>query len=217
VEVDHVKLARWFLPDNPDVLAMLCAQAAVSVEGMDALARWAGGESGADDEVRDAEHRADDHKRELRRALRSSLLTPLDAEDLYALSERLDAAVNQAKDAVREAEVMGLAPGGPEHEMAVLLHEGTRLLCEAFDALAEGASGSGAAPIPGVVTDRADAAIKAQRRLERVYRASMSALIDEEDLREVMGRRELYRRLARVGDTLVEVAERVWYAAVKEG
>ena len=45
----------------------------------------------------------------------------------------------------------------------------------------------------------------------------MSALIDEADLREVMGRRELLRRLARVGDTLVEVAERLWYAAVKEG
>ena len=45
----------------------------------------------------------------------------------------------------------------------------------------------------------------------------MQALIDEEDLRELTGRREIYRRLSRVSDTLVEVAERVWYAAVKEG
>ena len=71
--------------------------------------------------------------------------------------------------------------------------------------------------MPREATDCADAAVKSQRRLERVYRASMSALIDEEDLREVTARRELYRRLARVGDTIIEVAERVWYAAVKEG
>jgi hypothetical protein len=43
----------------------------------------------------------------------------------------------------------------------------------------------------------------------------MSALIDIEDLREIAARRELYRRLARTGDRLVDVAERVWYAVLK--
>ena len=36
------------------------------------------------------------------------------------------------------------------------------------------------------------------------------------DLREVMGRREAYRRLSRIGDLVHTVAERVWYAVVKE-
>jgi uncharacterized protein Yka (UPF0111/DUF47 family) len=212
-----VKMSRWFLPDNPDVLGMLVEQARVSVEGMDALARWANGDPAAADQVRDAEHRADTHKRELRRALRSSFLTPLDAEDLYALSERLDAAVNQAKDTVREAEVMAMVPDQAEQEMAHLIAEGTRLLATAFEVLAQVGHGQGSSPVPRSATDDADAAVKCQRRLERVYRASMSALVDEEDLRELTGRREIYRRLARVSDTLVEVAERVWYAAVKEG
>jgi hypothetical protein len=44
----------------------------------------------------------------------------------------------------------------------------------------------------------------------------MSALIENEDLREVTARRELYRRLARAGDELVRVAERVWYSVLKE-
>lgn len=35
-------------------------------------------------------------------------------------------------------------------------------------------------------------------------------------IREVMGRRELYRRLSRIAETVVDVADRVWYAAVKE-
>ena len=44
----------------------------------------------------------------------------------------------------------------------------------------------------------------------------MSSLLAVTDLREVMGRREIYRRFARIGDDITEVAERVWYAAVKE-
>ena len=212
-----MKLSRLFLPEMPDVLGMLVQQAEVTVEGMVALGRWTDGDPDASDAVRDAEHRADEFKRQLRLALRKSFITPLDAEDLYALSERLDAALNQVKDAVREAEVMAMAPGESERAMAVLLVEGTRHLADAFDSLAQAESGPRSEAIPRQATDCADAAIKSQRRLERVYRSSMSALIDEEDLREVMGRRELLRRLARVGDTLVEVAERLWYAAVKEG
>ena len=44
----------------------------------------------------------------------------------------------------------------------------------------------------------------------------MSALLEIDDLREVMARREIYRRFTHVGDSLVTVAERVWYAVVKE-
>ena len=105
-----------------------------------------------------------------------------------------------------------MAPGESERAMAALLVEGTRHLADAFDSLAQAERGPRSEPIPRQATDCADAAIKSQRRLERVYRSAMSALIDEEDLREVMGRRELLRRLARVGDTLIEVAERLWYA-----
>jgi hypothetical protein len=62
----------------------------------------------------------------------------------------------------------------------------------------------------------ADAAIKCQRRVEHSYRSAMSTLLHDVDLREVMGRREAYRRLSRIGDLVHTVAERVWYAVVKE-
>jgi uncharacterized protein Yka (UPF0111/DUF47 family) len=199
---------RWFLPETPDVVGMLHAQVEVTLEGLDALGRWAeGGGVEAADAVRDAEHRADSAKRALHRALRIAFTTPVDAEDLYWLSERLDAVINGAKDAVREAEVMAMAPDPPVAEMATLLVEGVAHLDDAVAHLV--ADGDEA-------TEAADAAVKCQRRIERVYRAAMSDLIELDDLREVMSRRELYRRMARLGDTLVEVAERVWYAVVKE-
>ena len=95
--------------------------------------------------------------------------------------------------------------------MAACVADGVRQLSEAFDRLGSTDNGDGEA-----ATDAADKAVKAQRQLERVYRQGMSALLEVSDLREVIGRRELYRRFARIGDDVTEVAERVWYAAVKE-
>ena len=187
---------------------MLRAQSAITEEGMEALAAWAGGEEEAADRVRHCEHRADKAKRELATALSTAFTTPLEPEDLFELSRRLDEVLNSAKNAVREAEVMAIAPNGAIAEMATALLEGTRHISEAFATLD--------APSTGDATAAADVAVKSQRRLEHIYRAAMSALIEEEDLREVAGRRELYRRLSRMSDILVAVAERVWYAVLKE-
>ncbi len=202
----------WFLPDNPDVLGMLRRQAQVTIEGMDALTAWAAGDEAAADSVRTKEHEADDVKRALRVALRQAFITPIGAEDIYVLSERLDSVMNGAKDAVRESEVMSLPPNEAITAMAALLAEGVRHLADAFERLdTAGGRDSGEA-----ATIDADEAIKTCRGLERVYRKAMSALVQSDDLREVMGRRELYRRFSRISEDVAEVAERVWYASVKE-
>jgi len=200
----------WFLPKDPDVLGTLRAQAAVTIEGMAALVEWAGGDGTAVDRIRDAEHRADRVKKELRAQLKAAFITPIGAEDLFVMSGRLDAVINGAKDAVRESELMAVPPDPTVAAMAAQLVEGVHRLAEAFDHLGR-SDGDGEA-----ATDAADRAVKAQRQLERVYRQGMSALLEVSDLREVMGRRELYRRFARIGDDVTEVAERIWYAAVKE-
>jgi len=202
----------WFLPENPDVLGMLRQQAQVTIDGMEALTAWAAGEPGAGDTVRAKEHEADDVKRALRIALRQAFITPIGAEDIYVLSERLDSVMNGAKNAVREAEIMALPPDEAITSMAALLAEGVHHLADAFEQLAaHGGKDSGEA-----ATTDADEAIKTGRNLERVYRTAMSALVQSDDLREVMGRRELYRRFSRISDDVAEVAERVWYASVKE-
>jgi uncharacterized protein Yka (UPF0111/DUF47 family) len=208
-----MKPSRWFLPENPDVLDMLGRQAAITCEGMAALVGWANAEPDAAERVRDLEHRADDTKRELRLALTNAFITPIDAEDLYVMSERLDAVLNGAKDTVREAEVMAMKPDEAVAAMAALLADGAGHLATAFERLGSDQRGK----IAVSATEAADAAVKSQRRLERVYREAASALLAVDDLREVMGRRELYRRLSRVSETLVEAADRVWYATVKEG
>ena len=198
---------RWFLPDTPDVLGMLRRQLAVTLEGMDALVAWAAGDETAADRVRELEHRADDVKRELQRALVEAFTTPYDPEDLYALGRGIDWILNLAKDAVRESEVMASPPDAAVAEMAGLLRDGVGHLDEAVACLQAHTAGA---------TDAADRALKTERDLERVYRRAMADLLALDDVREVTARRELYRRFSRIGEVLTEVAERVWYAVIKE-
>jgi uncharacterized protein Yka (UPF0111/DUF47 family) len=199
---------RWFLPENDDVLGLLAEQIAVTAAGMDAFARWGAGDASQSDTVRTAEHEADKRKRALIAAVRESFTTPLDPEDLFELSRGLDEVINGAKNTVREADALTIAPDATMGTMCGQIAEGVQHLRDAFGALGHD---------PDAANTASAAAIKAQRNLERTYRAAMSELIGREDLRDVLGRQELYRRLTRISDAIVAVADRVTYAMVKEG
>ncbi len=198
---------RWFLPETPDVLGMLGAQLETTRAALEAFAAWAHGAPEQADVVRELEHRADEQKRELWRALRTAFVTPIDAEDLFVMSAELDEVVNGAKDIVREADVWALTPDPAMAAIADLLVQGADHLGDAFALLGEPGDGATAA---------ADAAVKSQRAVERVYRQGMSALIQHPEAREVIGRRELYARVLATSGRLCVVAERVWYSVVKE-
>lgn len=200
-------MKRWFLPREPDVLGLLRAQAGVTIEGMEAFEAWTHGDAAAAAALRAAEHRADDAKRELQRELRAAFSTPLDAEDIYELSERLDEVIGCAKDLVREAEALALDPDQALAEMAGLTVRGVRDLAEGFAALPKNVDAA---------TASADAAKRASRQLERSYQTAMSATVELNDPRQQFPRRELYRRASHIADGVIRVAERIWYAVVKQ-
>ena len=197
----------WFLPQTPDVLGLLRAQVAVTIQGLDAFAAWAGGDTAAAAMVRDAEHRGDVAKRALLGALRAAFVTPLEPEDVFALSRNVDWILDYARDLVSESEVMACAPDAVIAEMAGLLGEAVREINHALNHLATDDDAATAA---------ADAAIQAERRLERAYYNGMGALLGVQDRSERIARRELYRRCTRIGELVIDVAERVVYAVVKQ-
>lgn len=200
-------MKRWFLPQNPDLLGRLDDQVMATLRGLDSFVDWSAGNAAAEREVRDAEHEADDARRLLMAEVRSAFSPPLEPEDIYELSERLDAVLNGAKNAVREAELMDMAPDAPLAEMAGSLRDGVVHVGAAFRALDSDSDRA---------TAEADAVIKCVRALEHSYRVAMSELLAERDIAEITGRRELYRRYARLGEALESVAERVWYSVVKK-
>src|SRR5262245_23880327 len=175
-------MGRWFLPDTPDVVGMLDT----TLEGMTAFAAWAHGDATQADVVRELEHRADDDKRKLWRSLRTAFVTPIDAEDLFVLSAGLDEILNDVKNAVRAADVMQLEPDAHVSAMADLLLEGVGHLGEAFRLLGDN---------DAETTTAADAAVKCERLVERVYRAAMGNQFADGDVRDAISRREIYDRL----------------------
>jgi uncharacterized protein len=198
---------HWFLPETPDVLGLLREQVAVTIEGVDAVTEWAGGNPAAAELVRDAEHRGDVAKRALLSALRAAFVTPLEPEDVFALSRGVDRILDYTRDLVTESEVMASPPDAVIAEMAGLLGQAVR---DIDQALAHLGSDDNAA------TESADAAITAERRLQHAYYNGMGALLGVENRSERIARRELYRRCVRIGEIVIDVAERVVYAVVKQ-
>ncbi len=202
---------RWFLPETPDLIGMLQKQSAITVRGMDAFAEWAAGDAARAEEVRAAEHDCDAVRRELVDAVSEAFTTPMQPEDLFQLSRDLDKVINGAKNTVRESEAMNFPPDDATARMAALLAEGTGHIHAAFGAIDDRKGRPS-----GSATEAADAAVKSQRNLERVYREAAGDLLEVTDISVVTARREFYRRISAISDDIVAVADRIWYAEVKE-
>ena len=134
-------------------------------------------------------------------------MTPLEPEDAFALSREIDRLLTYARDLVSESEAMACAPDARIAEMAALVRVALIHVDAAVAALGTDA---------GAATESADAAIREARRLERVYYEGMAELLGVDERNERIARRELYRSCARLGGTLVDIAERVIYAVMKE-
>lgn len=202
-----VKPRHWFLPETPDVLGLLRDQLGVTIEGVDMFAEWAAGRHHTAADVREIELRGDAAKRELLEALQRAFVTPLEPEDLFTLSRGIDWILNGVGDLVGESEVLECGPDAGIAEMAELLAEATGEL----DGAVAGLDSTG-----DDATAAADRAIAVVRRLQRAYYRGMAETLGLKDRGERIARRELYRRLARIGETVVDVAERVVYSVVKE-
>lgn len=198
---------HWFLPQTPDVLETLRRQTALTVEGLVAYAAWAEGNTEQGTVLRQTEHAADAVRRELAQQLRIAFTTPVDAEDLFTLSERLDAVLNKAKNVVRDAELMAVAPSEATAAMAQQALLGVRHLANALGALPKD---------PQTATAEADAAVKNVRHIEKRYVQAIRELSDGDDLPRALLRREHMEDCLQVGERIERVADRVWYAVVKE-
>jgi len=198
--------ALWFLPRQPDILGLLRRHAAITADGVAALARWS--ESGARSDaqlVRDAEHEADDLRHELLQALTTALATPIDQEDAYALSERIDEVVDCAKDVVRLAEALHWSPDV----------YGARMAARAAEAAAELSSG-----VTHLVTgdqsgEYAERTIKAARRVEHELLEGLAVLSRDGDAFARVATLEVYRAYSAIGEAVLRAADRTWYAVLK--
>ena len=142
-------------------------------------------------------------------ALRAAFVTPLEPEDLFALSRGIDRILNYAQATSSASRRSWPARPTPAiAEMAALLGESVRAH-RRRDRAARLGRGR-ARPRPPTRRSRPSDGSSAPTA------RAWPALLEVDDLRERIARRELYRRCSRIGETVVDVAERVVYAVVKE-
>lgn len=161
--------------------------------------------------LRQIEKDADEVRRILVDELNRTFVTPMDREDVHALSRNLDDVVDYAYTTTEEMEILGIAPNDYLKRMASLLRDAAVELHLGMLRLDDH---------PGVTNEHAQRAKALENRVERVYREALADLFDQpediEHIMEILKLREVYRHLSNAADRGDEAANHLSDIVVKQ-
>jgi hypothetical protein len=186
-------------------------QAALTLEGMEALKNYMVGQDQEAAKILAAkEKEADEARRILIDELNRTFITPFDREDIFALSRTIDDVLDYAYTTVTEMEMLKVKPTAFMQRIASLLRDAAAELLLAVDRL-EGH--------PGVASEHAQRAKALENRVEDVYREALVDLFTGgEDIKHVVKMlkfREVYRHLSNAADRGDEAANVIADIVVK--
>jgi predicted phosphate transport protein (TIGR00153 family) len=189
-------LKEFFKPKQDKFLQSLIRQAEITLEGMNALESYMKKRSDKyASTVIQAEKDADEVRRILIDDLNRTFVTPMDREDIFALSRAIDDVMDYAYTTVEEMEVLDVEPNDYLRRMVSLLQDAAEELHLAMLRLREN---------PGVASEHASRAKALENRVESVYREAVADLFSgPDDIHHVMDMlklRELYRHLSNCAD-----------------
>jgi uncharacterized protein Yka (UPF0111/DUF47 family) len=205
-------------PRMPDFYSLLNEQCDLAVEAMEVFVQFMeNGDKALARQVRALEKRGDELKARNTDILSKSFSTPMDREDIYRAIATIDHIVNYAKTTTREIEVLKVEPDKYMLELATLLKEGTYALQQGYQKLSTN---------PNQADADAQAARKAERSSEKVYRRALGELFREESyismlsnqdtdtkvtainlVIDIFKHREVYRHLSNASDRLARAGE----------
>jgi len=177
---------------------LLSRQCLKTVEGLEAL--WNFAENGTKENanlVRNIEREADELRRILIEELDSTFITPLDREDIYALSRAIDDVVDYANTTVDEMEIYEVK--GDQHikDMINILRKAARELNDAVKILQD---------YPKISSEHAVKAKSYENQMERAYHLALADLFKGTDTVYMLKMREIYRHLSNAADRGDEAA-----------
>lgn len=204
-------LKDFFKPRQDRFVQLLIQQAEITLQGMDALESYMKKRSAKHAaSVRQAEKDADEVRRILIDHLNRTFVTPIDREDIFALSRAIDDVVDYAYTTVEEMEVLDVEPNDFLRRIVSLLQDAATEIHLAMLRLKEN---------PGVAAEHASRAKALENRVERVYREAVADLFSGPDdihhVMEMLKLRELYRHLSNCADRGDEAANVIHNIIVK--
>jgi uncharacterized protein Yka (UPF0111/DUF47 family) len=201
------RLFERVFPKMPDFFALLSEQcvhvshsAGLLVEFMET------GDAQVGQLIRQDEHEADIIKVRNLHTLNEAFSTPIDREDIYRAIVDLDEVVNYCKTTVSEMDVLGVVPDKHCLEMAMHIKIGVDALASGYARLASQ---------PAAAAQDADAARKAERKVEKGYRRALADLFQGDDYINMFKRREIYRHLSNAADRMANCANTLHDIVVK--
>lgn len=187
---------RLFKKRQNVFLKLIHDQAALTLEGMEALVCYMADQGPASASLLKAkEKEADEARRILIYELNRTFITPFDREDIFALSRTIDDVLDYAYSTLIEMEILKVRPTSFMQRMASLLRDAAFELLQAVNRLEEH---------PGVANEHAQRAKALENRVEDVYREALADLFTgAEDIKHVvkmLKSREVYRHLSNAAD-----------------
>jgi len=191
-----------------DFFSLLCEQADLIAMSVHALATYAECLCPADAEtVKSLEKQGDRVRFGLIQNLRDTFITPYDREDIYALSKALDDILDYYKVTVKEMEIYQIGSTEELCGFVAVLEMASKKILDAVRNMEKS---------PEEAMKNALAAKKCENKVESIYRHSVAALLNSEDIRYIIKMRELYRHLSNCADRIDECADLICNILIKE-
>ena len=177
-------------------LELLVKQAEFTVEGMQTLLEYVKEPSEeVAQRVTQIEKEADEVRRILIDELNRTFVTPIDREDIFALSLTIDDVLDYAESTVEEMYLLDVKPNVYIERMVSLLTDAAREIYMGVTRLEDH---------PNVATDHSVRAKALENRMETVYREAIANLFqmprDIDHVVEMLKLREIYRHLSNAAD-----------------
>jgi predicted phosphate transport protein (TIGR00153 family) len=200
-----------FKPRQNSFVQLLIQQAEWTVLGLESLEKYMKKRSDKHaDQVRVAEKEADEVRRILIDELNRTFVTPIDREDIHALSRSIDDIIDYAYSTIDEMDILEVEPNEYLRRMTSLVGEAAREILLAMQRLSDH---------PSVANDHAVRAKALENRVEQVYREAVADLFhqpqDIEHIVEMLKLREIYRHLSNCADRGDEAANTISDIVVK--
>lgn len=202
-----------FRRDKTDrFIALLIEQAEFAVKGLAALQSYVNQpDHDLARKVNRMEKEADEVRRVLIDELNQTFVTPIDREDIFALSRAIDDVLDYADSTIEEMELLEIQSNAFIQRMVSLLHDAAHEIHQGVLRLEDH---------PNVAVDHAVRAKALENRMETVYREALADLFsnarDVDDLLNMLKLREVYRHLSNAADRGDEAANVIGDIVVKK-
>lgn len=194
-------------PRMPDFFQMLTEQNIRVAHTVNLLVDYMeNGDPAIADALKENVHEADLIKVRNLHELNEAFSTPIDREDIYRAIMSLDDIVMYCKTTVHEMDVLGVTPDNFMRDISRSIKEGVDALANGFAKLAN---------TPATAALDADAARKAERHAEKLYRVALPTLFEGNDYINMFKRREIYRHLTNAAEHMAQCANTLHDIVVK--